>query len=164
MAYEINININATDLEQVESGQAEGLSASTTSKEQEKAVKALGTYVASQTIEPFVANIKQNISQNIQIVTGSSDLQQRVNFGMSAIQSGIGLVKNIAAGATIGTQLGIGGTAGGLLGLALTAVNTAMNIAFEQQRINLQANMESYQLQQTRSRFGSAYNRTREGV
>lgn len=161
MAYEINININTVD------GGAEsqeGVSKSTTSNEQEKAIKDLGKYVSAQTLEPFIASVKQNVTQNIQIVTGNSDLQQRVNFAMETYQFGVNTYKNVTAGAIIGRQLGVGGLAGGILGLALTAVHTAMNVAFEQQRLNLQERMENYQLQQSRSRFGSAYNRSREGV
>ncbi len=162
MAYEININING-DVEASETTQ--GVSGTSgKASEQEKAQKQLAKYISAQTIEPFIANVKQNITQNIQVVTGNTDLQQRVNFAMETVQFGVNTYKNVAAGAVIGTQLGIGGVAGGVIGLALTAINTAMNIAFEQQRLNLQERMENYQLTQSRSRFGSAYNRTREGV
>lgn len=161
MAYEINININNVD---ADVAQTEGVSKSTASNEQEKSIKKLGAYISAQTLEPFIANVKQNVQQNIQIVTGSTDLQQRVNFAMETVQFGVNTYKNVSAGAIIGKSLGIGGLAGGVIGLALTAVNTAMNIMFEQQRLNLQERMENYQLQQSRSRLGSAYNRTREGV
>ena len=161
MAYEINININNVD---ADVAQTEGVSKSTASNEQEKSIKKLGAYISAQTLEPFIANVKQNVQQNIQIVTGSADLQQRVNFAMETVQFGVNTYKNVSAGAIIGKSLGIGGLAGGVIGLALTAVNTAMNIMFEQQRLNLQERMENYQLQQSRSRLGSAYNRTREGV
>lgn len=162
MAYEININING-DVEASEITQ--GVSGTSgKASEQEKAQKQLTRYISAQTIEPFIANVKQNITQNIQVVTGNTDLQQRVNFAMETVQFGVNTYKNVAAGAVIGTQLGIGGVAGGVIGLALSAINTAMNIAFEQQRLNLQERMENYQLTQSRSRFGSAYNRTREGV
>lgn len=161
MAYEININING-DVESPETTQ--GVSGTSgQGSEQEKALKNFTKYISAQTIEPFIANVKQNVTQNIQIVTGNTDLQQRVNFAMETVQFGVNTYKNVAAGAIIGTQLGIGGLTGGILGLALTAVNTAINIGFEQQRLNLQERMENYQLEQSRSRFGSAYNRSRSG-
>lgn len=162
MAYEININING-DIEDLELN--EGVSGSGKKEtEQEKALKNMKGYIAAQTIEPFIAQVKQNITQNIQVVTGNSDLQQRVNFAMETVQFGVNTYKHAKAGGAIGEKLGIGMKGGVLIGLALTAVHTAMNIAFEQQRLNLQERMENYQLQQSRSRFGSAYNRSREGV
>jgi hypothetical protein len=162
MAYEININING-DVESPETTQ--GVSGTSgQGSEQEKAQKQLAKYVSAQTIEPFIAKVKQNVTQNIQIVTGNSDLQQRVNFAIETVQFGVNTYKHAKAGAIIGEKIGIGMTGGALLGLALTAVHTAMDIAFEQQRLNLQERMENYQLQQSRSRFGSAYNRSREGV
>lgn len=161
MAYEININING-DVESPETTQ--GVSGTSgQGSEQEKALKNFTRYISAQTIEPFIANVKQNVTQNIQIVTGNSDLQQRVNFAMETVQFGVNTFKNAAAGATIGTQLGIGGLAGGVIGLALTTLTTMMSIGFEVGRLNLQERMENYQLEQSRSRFGSAYNRSRSG-
>lgn len=161
MAYEININING-DISSG-GGETEGLSKSNTGSEQEKALKKLGKYISAQTVEPFIANVKNQISQNIELVTGNSELQQRVNFGFEVAQFGVSTYKNAQAGALIGSQLGIGGGAGAIIGLALTAISTAINIAFKQQQIDIQARLENYQLDQTRSRFGTAYNRSRSG-
>lgn len=162
MAYEIDINIH--DL----TADGTGISGLNTEQkidaEREKAAKNLGKYIAAQTITPFVGNIKQQVTQNIQIVTGNSELQQRVNMGLTTVQFGINTYKNAKAGAILGQAVGIGGLAGTAIGLALTAIETTMSIEFERLRLRLQAQMENYQLQQTRSRFGSAYNRTREGV
>lgn len=159
MAYEINININGD----VELEDAQGLSKSQTGSEQEKATKNLGKFISAQAIEPFIANVKNQVTQNIEIVTGNSELQQRVNFAFEVAQFGTATYRNAQAGAVIGSSLGLGATTGTIIGLALTAVNTAINIAFKQQQIDLQTRMENFQLDQTRSRFGTAYNRSRSG-
>lgn len=163
MAYEINININgnAEDLDSAQS--TAGVSKSPTSKEQEKATKALGKYVAAQTIQPFIQNVKTAVSQNIGIVTGSSELQERVNFGMEVAQYGVQTFQNVQAGASLGAALGVGGPVGALVGLALTAINTVMQIEFNKMQLQLKQQMEGYQLQQVRERAGAAYNKSRLG-
>ena len=162
MAYEININING-DVEAGTTVQG-GISRATSSSEQEKAVKALGKYVASQTIQPFIQNVKTQVSQNIGIVTGNTDLQQRVNFGMEAIQYGVNVYKNAQAGAVIGASLGIGAGMGAGIGLALTALNTMITIEFNRQQLQLKEQIENFQLEQVRNRQGVAFNRSRRGV
>lgn len=160
MAYEININING-DIE----AEQTGISKSTgTSNESEKAQKQLGKYIASQTIQPFIQEVKTQVTQNVQLVTGSSELQNRINLGFEAVQFGVNTYKNAQAGAIITSSMGLGGGVGIGLGLALTAITTAMQIAFNQLQINLQKRMENYQLEQVRSRAGIAYNKSRSGA
>jgi hypothetical protein len=162
MAYEINININGD----VEAGTVVqgGISNTQKTSEQQKAVSSLGKYVASQTIQPFIQNVKTQVTQNIGLVTGSTDLQQRVNFAMETVQFGVQTFQNAQAGAVIGSALGIGAGAGFGIGLALTAISTAMNIAFNAYQLQLKEEVENYQLDQVRTRAGSAYNRSRRGV
>ena len=161
MAYEKNINIK----EEVESTETTaGVSASAKPSEQEKAMKSLGKYVASQTIQPFLQNVKTQVSQNIGLVTGNTDLQQRVNFGMEAVQFGVNAYKNAQAGAVIGASLPIGATGGAVIGLALTAINTMMTIEFNRMQLRIQEQFDNYQIQQTRDRQGIAYNKSRRGA
>lgn len=163
MAYEININING-NVEDLGSAQTSpGLSKSPTNNEQEKAAKALGKYVAAQTIQPFIQNVKTAVSQNIGIVTGSTELQERINFGMEVVQFGVQTFQNAQAGATLGASLGIGSGAGALIGLSLTAITTMMQIDFNRLELKLKQQMEGYQLQQVRERAGAAYNKSRLG-
>lgn len=163
MAYEININING-NVEDLGSAQAsQGVSKSPTNNEQEKATKALGKYVAAQTIQPFIQNVKTAVSQNVGIVTGSTELQERINFGMEVAQFGVQTFQNAQAGAVLGASLGIGGAAGALIGLSLTAINTLMQIEFNKMQLQLKQQMEGYQLQQVRERAGAAYNKSRLG-
>jgi hypothetical protein len=159
MAYEINININNVGGEEVE--EQSGVSSKATNTEQQKAVKAMGKYVASQTIQPFIQTVKSNVSQNIQTVTGNSDLQRRVNFGMETIQYGLNAFSNAQAGIGVVTALGGTATGGVVLGLALTAIQTGIEVINNSIQIELQERMENYQLQQIRERSGAMFNRSR---
>ena len=159
MAYEINININGDIEEATSKGNVAGVSKTTDNKE--KAQKALAKYISSQTIEPFIQNVKTQITQNIQTVTGNSDLQQRINFSFQTVQFGVNTYKNVQAGVVAANAVGLSSSTGALIGLALTAVNTAMQIGFSQYQINLEKRMESYQLKQVRDRQGVAYNKSR---
>lgn len=163
MAYEININING-DID--EESTAKGVSKTKGTSEdekQEKAQKRLAKYVSSQTIQPFIQEVKSAISQDIQLITGNDELQQRVNFAFQTVQFGVNTYKNAQAGAIVSTAMGAGAGVGAVLGIALTALNTAMQIGFNQLQINLRSKIENYQLQQTRTRQGIAYNRSRRG-
>lgn len=161
MAYEININING-DIE--EQNASKGVSKGNSDANQlEKNQQRLAKYISSQTIQPFIQEVKSAVTQDIQLVTGNTELQQRVNFGFETVQFGVNTYKNAQAGAILTTSAGLGAGLGIGLGLALTAINTMMQIGFNQLRINLEARQENYQLQQTRSRQGIAYNRSRRG-
>ena len=124
---------------------------------------AIGKYVASQTIDVFLANTKSVISQNIGLVTGKSELQQRVNIGMNIIQQGVNTYKNVQAGRILFTSRGMSGGAGAVLGAALSVISYGINLAFEQGQLNIKQNLENYQIAQTRTRAGAGFNRSREG-
>lgn len=162
MAYEININING-DVEGLSDSSA-GVSAKPTATEQEKAMKSLGKFVASQTIQPFIQNVKTAVSQNIGTITGQTELQQRINFGMEVVQYGVNAYKNAQAGAVISATMGKGGVVGAVIGLALTAINTMITVAFNRQQLQIEERMENYQLQQARNRQGIAFNKSRAGA
>ena len=163
MAYEINININgnAEDLDSAQN--TAGVSKSPTNKEQEKAIKSLGKFVVAQTIQPFIQNVKTAVSQNIGIVTGSSELQQRINFAMEVAQFGLQTFQNAQAGAMIGESLGIGGKAGAVIGVVLSGISATIQAEFNRSKLLLKEDMEGYQLQQVRDRAGAAYNKSRLG-
>lgn len=163
MAYEINININSDVEETQTAGGMSKTSSTSASDSVEKGQKRLGKYIASQTIQPFIQDVKTAITQDVGLITGNTELQDRINFGFEAVQYGVNTYKNVQAGAIIGSQVGIGGGAGAVIGLALTAINTMMNIAFKQVQIDINRRLENYQLEQTRSRAGVAFNRSRRG-
>lgn len=158
MAYEINININDFDGEPSTSG---GKLAKKTTDKVAKAQKDLAKFVSAQTIRPFLQNVKTAITQNIQTMTGNAQLQQRVNFAFEVVEFGQGLYQNAAAGAVIGGALGLPSGVGAGIGIALSLVNTGLQIAFNQHQLNLEERMENNQLQQVRQRQGFYYNKSR---
>lgn len=117
----------------------------------------LGKYVASQTISVFMANTKSAISQNIGLVTGKTELQERVNFGMSIAQTGVNIFKNAVV---YGMAFGPAGAIAGAVG---TIMGDVINNAFKQQQINIKRELENVQIQQIRTRAGAGFNRSREG-
>lgn len=126
-------------------------------------VGKIGKYISSQTIDVFLNNTKSIISQNIGLVTGKTELQQRVNFGLEVAQQGVNAYKNAQAGAIMFSAMGLSGGAGAVLGVALSAIGTIINYGFRQSQLNLQESLENKQISQIRSRAGAGFNRSREG-
>jgi hypothetical protein len=120
--------------------------------------KKLAKYVSSQTIDVFLNNTKSIISQNIGMVTGKSELQQRVNFGMEFVQKGVNTYKNAQAGALLF------GTGGAVIGIALSVIGGVIDYGFRTSQLNLERSLEDRQISQTRSRAGAGFNRSREGT
>lgn len=132
-------------------------------KSTDKNMRALGKYISSQTIETFISNTKSVISQNIGLITGKTELQQRVNFGMELAQQGVNTFKNAQAGRMIFQAAGKSGGVGAAVGAALSIISYGINLAFKQNQLNIQESLENRQIQQTMSRAGAGFNRSREG-
>lgn len=157
--YEININLNGDIAEgQTEEQKREGDAAKVS-----KATKHLGKYVAAQTIQPFIQQATNYLVSNVQLTTGSSQLQEKVNFGMQVMNMGVNAYKNAQAGATLTMAMGLGGAAGIGIGLALSAVSFGMDTMFKQAQINLRNNEESSQRAYLVNRAGTAFNMSRRG-
>lgn len=167
MAYEININIlGDEEIEQMNRGASGGAGKSSGKAEKASGAtddKALVKFVASQSIKPFIQEVKTMVSQNVGLVTGNQELQNRINMGFQAVQLGTNAYSNAQAGIAIASKMGMSSLAGAGIGLAMTAISTAMGWMFNQIQIDTQARMENLQLQQVRSRAGIAYNRSRRG-
>lgn len=135
-----------------------------TEQRQTQGQKALKNFVKSSAIMPFINMSKGYITQNVGLVTGSQQLQQTTDF----ITNSVGTLFQANAmrntGVLIGQQLGIGGFAGGTIGLALFAFQKSLEIGFKQAQIDLERNRENIELTQTRSRAGIAFNRSRQGA
>lgn len=138
--------------------------AGTDVSKENKAIGALGKYVASQTVSVFLGNVKSAISSNIGLKTGKTELQERINFGMEIAQQGVNTFKNAMAGKILATSAGFSGGAGAVLGVALSAISYGINTAFKQQQLNIQENIENRQINQTLSRYGAGYNKSRSGL
>lgn len=163
--YEININING-DIKDTNpiTGQAQSIAEDKSSNKVNSSTKALGNYIASQTIKPFINQATNYITSNVELTTGSTQLQQKVDFAMQAVNTGISAWSNAAAGAAITTAMGLGGPIGIGIGLALTAVTKGMDIAFKQAQINLKRDEENRQISYLVNRAGPAFNRSRRGA
>lgn len=133
-------------------------------KSTDKNMRALGKYISSQTIETFIGNTKSAISQNIGLITGKTELQQRVNFGMELAQQGVNTFKNAQAGKLVFQGLGLSGSLGVAVGAALSIISTGINLVFQQEQLNIRKSLENLQIQQTRTRAGAGFNRSREGI
>lgn len=125
--------------------------------------KPLIKYISSQTIDVFLNNTKGVISQNIGIITGKAELQQRVNFGLEAIQQGVNTYGNVMAGVTVASAVGLSTVAGGIIGGVLSIASFGIDLAFKNAQIGLEQGVENRQLSQIISRSGARVNRSRGG-
>ena len=76
---------------------------------------------------------------------------------MSITQQGVNVYKSAAAGAI---AFGAAGAIAGALG---SIMGSEINRAFRQNQLNIQEGLENRQIQQTRTRAGASFNRSREG-
>lgn len=161
MAYEIDININggefSNDTLQVDDTAGQ--------KDQQtdagKGMKALGNYIKGQAIQPIINNVKTQISQNIGLITGSQELQERVNFGLQLVETGQSLWNSAQGGIVVGSALGLSTGAGAGLGVAFGLFNLGLQIAFRQSQLNLREGLENRQIAHTQSRMGAGFNKSR---
>lgn len=163
MAYEIDININGGDFENdvFQTNELDNIPAKDKQNDAQKGMKALSAFVVGQTITPFINGVKTQISQNVGLITGSQELQERVNFGMQMLETGTNLFSAGAGGVALASSIGMSAGAGGFLGVALAVVNMGIQIGFRQQQINIRSDLEDRQIQHTRSRMGASFNKSR---
>ena len=125
--------------------------------ERENAIKRL---VRFEIAKPFVQSTKQIIMNNVDTYYGSSELSQRIQFGLD-----IAHTTNSAfmQGVALSAVLGISKVAGGVLSLGLAVGQKMMDIAVKQNEINNKAYIENQSLQILRGRAGVQFNRSRVG-
>lgn len=162
--YEINININQDGDNSLISTGANGTNNAGMGNNGNKGTSALGKYVATQTIQPFIQQAKSFVVGNVELLTGSKSLQQRTNFAMSGVNLGIEAYKNAQAGAVIATSLGMSGAVGGILGLTLTAITTGIDLMFKSTQLSLEKKEEDRQRAYLKQRSGLAYSQSRRGA
>ena len=164
MAYEINININADSGEISSTSGVAGGGATSAKTSSGDLGSKLGKYVATQTIEPIIQKTINFVTSNVELTTGSTELQQRIDFASQSIQTGISAFKNAQAGAVITSAMGLGGGIGLGIGIALTAINTGINILFKQRQLDLQDQEKDRERSYFRTRSGMAYSQSRRGA
>ena len=117
----------------------------------------LGSFVATQAVKPFLQQTKNFLVNNVELMTGSTELQQRVDFDMQLLGDVGTIASSTAAGAAIGGPVGAG------VGFVVGIVQVAMGYYFNQQQINLQAQVEDRQINYLTNRAGPAFNMSRRG-
>lgn len=122
-----------------------------------KSQASLATFVATRAIKPFISQAKNFLVNNVELMTGSTELQQRVDFAMQAIDAGASVISTTAAGSAIG------GPIGGAVGFVVGIVQQLTGYFFEQQQINLERRSEDRQISYLQNRAGPAFNMSRRG-
>lgn len=163
-SYEINININQDGDNSLISTEANGTNNAGKGNNGNKGTSALGKYIATQTIQPFIQQSIGYVAGNVELITGSKSLQQRTNFAMNSVNLGIEAYKNVQAGAAIASAVGMSAFAGGILGLTLTAITTGIDLMFKSSQLSLQKQEEDRQRSYLKQRSGLAYSQSRRGA
>lgn len=118
---------------------------------------ALGTFVATQAIKPFLKSAINFAASNVELTTGSSGLQEQVDFAMQFVNDATGLVSTTAAGLAL-----TGGTPiGAVIGFAVGVAQKGIEIVNKQRQINLNKAIEDRQIAYTQSRLGAQFNSSR---
>lgn len=155
--YELRIKIEdgAGGNSQIAGGGADSTSTSGATKATKDV--GLGTFVATQAIKPFLQQTKNFLVNNVELMTGSTELQQRIDFDMQLLGDVGSVLSTTAGGATIGGPIGAG------VGFIVGGLQVAMGYFFNQQQINLQAQIEDRQINYLTNRAGPAFNMSRRG-
>ena len=129
-----------------------GVSQTKASTKMDKGVNVAGL-VAVQQVMPYVNNaVNFGVSQ-IQVTTGSAELQQRAQVVSGAVSTV----------ASIGLSAAVGGVPGAAIAAALSALNFAITSIQRSYEINVQKNLEGENLRLKKSRVGMTVNRSRSG-
>ena len=129
---------------------------------QERAQSALKAIVAyNKFIAPFVDSAVERELGTIELRTGASELQQRVNFGRSIAKQVGGLATSVIAGYAVGNL------PGAIIGGLISVATTAMNYSNRQNVLNLNRNLEDITISGRNIRAGgsiSTFKSSRETV
>lgn len=167
MKYEIDININGSEqdisgVSYAETATAPQESSSQSGSTSNISMKSVASFVASQTIQPIISNVKSQLSTQIGLITGSTELQERINFGLSLVERTTSVIGVASAGAAIGSAIpGVGTAVGFVAGAVLGVVSQVIDYAFDKRELDTRSMLENYQLQQLRERSGVQFNRSR---
>jgi len=156
--YTIDINISSgkqTKEDKVFAGQD---SKQEPKEEVSDTSKSLGTFVATQAVKPFLRSAINFATSNVQLVTGSSGLQEQVNFAMQAVNDATSIVGMTSAGAVLG-----GGPIGALVGFTIGVAQKGIDIVFNQLQKDVNMNNENKQISYIQDRLGASFNNSRRG-
>lgn len=122
-----------------------------------KRLKRLAKY---EIAKPFLSSTKQMILNDVDTYYGSGELSQRINFGMSMVDTTVSTIKN---GIGLSAVLGLSVPGGIGLSAVLTGLQKMLEINVRQNEINNKQKLENEQLQILRGRAGVQFNRSRVG-
>lgn len=153
--YTIDINIK-------EASKQQKVFAGDNSKDEVKedvsdTAKGLATFVATQAVKPFLKSAINFASSNVELMTGSSGLQEQVNFAMQTVNDANGILSTTAAGLALGGP--VGAAVGAVVGVAQIGVRWAM----KDMQLSMNRMVEDRQIAYTRSRLGAQFNSSRRG-
>ena len=100
------------------------------------------------------------IQNDVDTYYGSGELSQRINFGMSMVDTTVSTIKN---GIGLSAVLGLSVPGGIGLSAVLTGLQKMLEINVRQNEINNKQKLENEQLQILRGRAGVQFNRSRVG-
>ena len=157
--YELRIKIEDASggNSQIAGGGSSATSTGDVPKAEKSISASLGTFVATQAIKPFIQQTKNFLVNNVELMTGSTELQQRLDFDFQLLSDATTIVSSTAAGAALGGVVGAG------VGAIVGGLQVAMGYFFNQQQINLQAQIEDRQINYLTNRAGPAFNMSRRG-
>ena len=101
------------------------------------AEKALKTVFSWQTAKSFVSPIIAYNVGTVQLRTGSTEAQQQMNFVYNMAGRALNVAESIVGGYLAGNAVGA------VIGLAVGVTHQLMDIGLNQQRLNLQADIEN---------------------
>ena len=122
---------------------------------------AKGLIFVDRFVEPFVDQIVTQQISTINLRTGASEQQQRIEFGYQIGKSIYGVVKNVAIGALTGGWVGV------VAGLGLSAISSFINYENKAQQLNWQGQLEDVSLRGMTIRAGGylpSYSGSRSGA
>lgn len=129
-----------------------GMSQTKAATKMDKGVNVAGL-VAVQQVMPYVNNAVNFSVSQIQVTTGSAELQQRAQIVSGAVASVV----------SIGLGAAVGGVPGAAISAAMTALQSAITAAQRSFEINVQKKLEEENLNLKKSRIGMTVNRSRSG-
>ena len=124
----------------------------------------LSTMLASKTIDAGLKRVVSFVSSNVQLVTGSSEMQQRVNVAMQIASYGSQTLNNIATAQTYAAGLGLSAGTGVAIGVTLSLAQIGIDYAEKAAQLRINQIIENQRLEQIRSRAGYSFNRSRMGA
>lgn len=105
-------------------------------------------------------------SQRISTVTGSSQLAKKQSLNAAAVKGimdvGLSAAGGASVAASLGSAIGLSTGAGAVIGVAMAALNKALDIAANVADLNNKATVEKSSINATKARASISWDRSRE--